>query len=154
MTDTENVKSQQVKPTVTAASKRGRRGPREICPADGAASAGGAARGNSTLQEQLQEQRRQTTLMNAELYQLRQAREDLEFQLLRARSELLRARSELTASRNRRKEMARVITRRDSEIQLRYRELAALERHILRFSPSWVLKNVLNSIRRSLRPRS
>jgi septal ring factor EnvC (AmiA/AmiB activator) len=65
-------------------------------------------------------------------------------------AQLVEARSEITKSRNRQKEMARVIARRDqkiaqdekelaqlrSELQARYEELAAVQRLLLRSSRS------------------
>lgn len=65
----------------------------------------------------LQDQRRQATLTDAEIYQLKEEREALG--------------AELDASRARRKEMARVIAARDAVIQSRYEELAILERQML-----------------------
>lgn len=98
----------------------------------------------ATLKKQLRELRRQSTLMNAELYHLREAKEELDFQLLKARSDL-------RVSRERRKEMARIIAKRDAELQVRYKELAALELYILRRSPSWLITEPFRRLRRALR---
>ncbi len=98
----------------------------------------------------LQEQRRLTTLMKAELHQLRETNETLELHVLKARSELHQARSELAASRDRRKEMARVIARRDAELRARYTELGMLELRLLRSSPRWLAKELLRRARRLL----
>lgn len=81
------------------------------------------------LKDLLQQQRRQRTLMDADLFDLKRVKETLEGQLAEVQSEL-------AASRARRKEMARVIARRDAELQARYEELAALERHMLQ-SSAW-----------------
>ena len=111
----------------------------------------GAEGGTAKLKRLVQELRRQTTLMNAELHEQREANEELEFQLLKVRSQLQQTRSELVASRERRKEMGRIIAKRDAELQARYSELAALERHILRTSPSWMAGELMRRARRLLR---
>lgn len=81
----------------------------------------------ASLATSLQEQRRRATLMDAELFQLREAREDLE-------QRLAVARAEAEASQARRTEMVRVIEARDEKIQACYQEMATLERYILRLS--------------------
>jgi hypothetical protein len=86
------------------------------------------------LRKSLQETRREATLLKAELHQLKEERETLL--------------SELSASRTRRKEAARVIARRDAEIEARYRELAALELHMVRYSIFWKLKRLWQNIGR------
>jgi hypothetical protein len=86
------------------------------------------------LKGTVQDQGRRNTLMAAELHQLMEAREALE--------------AELIASRARRKEAARLIARRDAEIQTRYEELAALQRRILRSSPSWRFKQLWRRAKR------
>lgn len=97
------------------------------------------------LKASLQQERREKTLMDAELHQLRQAKESLEV--------------EFTASRARRKEMARVIKSREAkaealnaELQERYRELGILQRKILRWSPSWLARRSLNAVKGFFRP--
>jgi hypothetical protein len=84
----------------------------------------------------LQDQRRRNTLLEAELQQAKEAREAIE--------------AELQASRARRKEMARVIARRDAEIQTRYQELATLQREIVRSTLSWKLRQIWRPFRRLL----
>jgi hypothetical protein len=101
-----------------------------------------AGRELAALEELLQEQRRRNTLMDAELHVLKEARETLEF-------ELAEARSELAASQARRKEAARIIARRDAEIQARFQELAVLERKIIRSSLSWKAQRLLQRLRTS-----
>jgi len=109
------------------------------------------------LKSLLQEQRRRATLMDAELYQLKDAREALEFELAETRQSLERqlseARAETAESRARRKEAARVIARRDAEIQARFQELAILERHILESSLSWRIRNAVQRLSGTDRPR-
>jgi hypothetical protein len=89
------------------------------------------------LKKELQEQRRQTTLLNGELHQLKESSEGLE--------------AELAASRVRRKEAARVIARRDADLQARFEELAALQRYILHSSLSWRSKQLIGRAKRLLR---
>ena len=91
----------------------------------------------SDLTKSLQEERRQKTLMNAELQKRLEVQEQLS--------------AELAASQARRKEAARVIARRDAEIQIRYEELAALERHILHSSISWKVGQLLRRLNRAAR---
>ena len=98
----------------------------------------------STLKSMLQEQRRKATLLNADLHAQIEARETLEAQLIEAQAEL-------EASRARRKEMARVITNRDAKIQRLYEELAALQLHIVRSSPSGQMKATFRRVGRALR---
>jgi hypothetical protein len=85
----------------------------------------------ASLTSQLVEQRRQTTLLQAELYERNEAYELMQVQLEQAKSESL-------ASRNRRKEMARIIGLRDArikelteELQARYAELGILQRQMV-----------------------
>jgi hypothetical protein len=101
-----------------------------------------------TLKQSLQEQRRRATLTDAELHQLNVARQDIEAQLYEARSQI-------AAHRARRKEAARVIADREAkiatlsrDIQTRFEELATLQRHALRFSAVWRLKQLRNSVKR------
>lgn len=107
-----------------------------------------AEREIAALKDALQQQRRQATLMDAELHQLRNARDDAENQLFDARAEI-------AASRSRRKEMARVIGNREEkvaslnrELEARYKELAMLERHVLRFSPIWWIRVAIRRLGR------
>jgi predicted RNase H-like nuclease (RuvC/YqgF family) len=86
-----------------------------------------------SLKRSVQELRRRTTLLTADLHRQVEAREALE-------ARLIEAHAEIEASRARRKEMARVITARNAEIQARYEELAALQRHIVQSSPWWKVK--------------
>ena len=96
------------------------------------------------LKAMLQEQRRKTTLLNADLHKQIEARETLEAQLIEAQAEL-------EASRARRKEMARVIANRDAKIDRLYGELGALQRHVLRSSPLWQVKAAFRRLGRSVR---
>lgn len=96
------------------------------------------------LKAMLQEQRRKTTLLNADLHKQIEARETLEAQLIEAQAEL-------EASRARRKEMARVIANRDAKIDRLYGELGALQRHVLRASPLWQVKAAFRRLGRSVR---
>lgn len=96
----------------------------------------------------LQQQRRRSTLLDAE----RQRAQDVVDAL---GAELAEAQAESAASRSRRKEMARVITNREEkiaalrqELQARYEELSLLERQLLRSSPSWLVKTALRRLRR------
>jgi chromosome segregation ATPase len=84
------------------------------------------------LKRLLQDQRRRTILLNVDLQRQIEAREAIQDQLMEAQAEL-------AASRDRRKEMARVITNREAkiatlndELQGRYEELAAMQRAIVR----------------------
>jgi chromosome segregation ATPase len=86
------------------------------------------------ITKSLQEERRRKTLMDAELHQLQEAREALE--------------AKLAASQARRKEAARVIDRLKSDLEARYQELAALERQILRQSPSWWAAQSVRRVKR------
>lgn len=104
-----------------------------------------------TLRAMLQEQRRKATLLNADLQQQIEAREAIE-------SQLLDAQAEIAASRARRKEMARVITNRETKIarlneqlNARYAELAALERHIMRSNPLSRVAGLFRRIGRATR---
>jgi hypothetical protein len=97
------------------------------------------------LKASLQQERREKTLMDAELHELRQSKENLE--------------EEFAASRARRKEMARVIKSREAkagalnaELQERYRELGMLERKILRWSPSWWARRLPKAAKGFFRP--
>jgi predicted nucleic acid-binding Zn-ribbon protein len=148
MTETENINYQEVD-----GAKRTRAHRSADAGAKTAERRLDAEREAASLRKQLQELRRQSTLMSAELHQLREAQGELDFQLLKARSELQQTRSELAASRERRKEMARVIARRDAELQVRYGELAALELHILRSSPTLLLSDSLRRLARAVRRR-
>lgn len=96
------------------------------------------------LKKALQEQRRRATLLDAELHREKEARELFEGQFRQARAE-----SE--ASRARRKEMARVIKNRDTQIQVLYEELAALERHVLHRSFKWRMKRLFGRLSRRAR---
>jgi len=68
------------------------------------------------LKTALQQQRRQTTLLKAELHKEMERRELLEHRLQPIETQLRHARVAATASRTRRKEMARVIAARDARI--------------------------------------
>lgn len=92
----------------------------------------------------LQNQRRQTTLLNADLQRQIEAREAVQAQLLEALAEL-------TASRDRRKEMARVISDRDAKVAALYEDLAALERHILRSTWSGKARELFRRTKRLMR---
>lgn len=96
------------------------------------------------LKAMLQDQRRKTTLLNADLHKQIEARETLEAQLIEAQAEL-------EASRARRKEMARVIANRDAKIDRLYGELGALQRHLVRSSPLWQVKAAFRWLGRSVR---
>jgi hypothetical protein len=69
--------------------------------------------------------------------------------------------AESSASRARRKEMARVISNRETkiaalteELQARYRELAMLEKRLLRRSPSWLMRMAFRRLKQSVLGRS
>lgn len=103
------------------------------------------------LKESLQEERRRNTLLNAEIQQQIEGREVAEAQLLEAQAEI-------TAHRDRRKEMARVIGNREMKIERltndlndRYRELAALQRQLIRSNPVWLAKAGFRKMTRSAR---
>lgn len=147
------------------------------------------------LKRSLREQRRATTLLNAEVQKQTEAREAVEAQLIEANAEiaaswerrkemtrviadrdaklaeansrlrqademereLAELRSEIKASRERRKEIARVVANRDAKIsqlkadlQARYGELAALQRHISRSSLSGRTKRLVRPVTRLL----
>ena len=90
----------------------------------------------ASLKASRQEERRQKTLLNADLQQAVEAREITE-------ARLQQTKDELSASQTRRKEASRVIARRDAEVQKRFEELAALERQILRSKPLWRIQDLL-----------
>lgn len=92
----------------------------------------------------LQEQRRTTTLLNAEMQELKDSGDDLE-------SELRDARAEVAATRARRKEMARVIANRDAQLKVRYQELAQLQQQIMRSDPLWWMNRSFARLKRRLR---
>ena len=98
------------------------------------------------LKRSLQDQRRRSILLNADLQRQIEAREAIQAQLMEAHSEL-------TASRDRRKEMARVITRLNAQLDDRFEELAAMQRHLMRWSPAWWLRNLFRRLR-ALRGRA
>jgi hypothetical protein len=105
-----------------------------------------------SLKALLQEQRRNATLLNADLQQQVEAREALEVQLAEAQAEI-------AANRARRKEMARVIHNREAkisrlneEVTARYEELAKLQRQIVRSSPLWIAKAAVKRLNRAVRP--
>jgi chromosome segregation ATPase len=109
--------------------------------ADAGITGGSSEAGPSSAEEEihalklsLQDQRRRTTLLNADLQMQIEAREAIQAQLMEAHTEL-------AASRDRRKEMARVINNREAKIadlnvqlQARYEELAAMQRRVVRSS--------------------
>jgi hypothetical protein len=102
----------------------------------------------NALKTMLQEQRRKTTLLEADIQSHIEARDAIEAQLHEAQAEI-------EAHRARRKEMARVITNREAkiarlneEIAARYEELAALQRHMMRSSPLWVAKIAIRRLAR------
>lgn len=99
----------------------------------------------------LLEQRRNATLLDAQMEQQIEAREAVEAQLLDAQAEI-------AASRSRRKEMARVIGNREAkiarlneELAARYDELAKLQRLMVRSNPLWAAKAAVRKINRSVR---
>ena len=105
------------------------------------------------LKRALQDQRRRTTLLNAEMQREIEAREAIQAQLMEAHAEL-------AASRDRRKEMARVITNREQKIatlneqlQVRYEELAAMQRHLIRSTLSGQIKRAWRGLRKIARRR-
>ena len=106
----------------------------EALKAEAAKRAAEAEQRISEVTRSLQEERRRKTLMDAELHQLQEARQALE--------------AELAASQARRKEAARVIDRQKSDLAARYQELAALERQILRQSPSWWAAQSVKRVKR------
>jgi hypothetical protein len=130
------------------------RGPAEAAAArkerGGASKTPGSDQINA-LKTALQEQRRALTLLNAEAEKQREAREALEIQLIEANAEIVASwdrrkemsrviadrDAEIKAQRQRRKEMAQIIDQHKAlvaeqraELQKRYEELAALQRHI------------------------
>ena len=96
------------------------------------------------LKNALQEQRRRLTLLNVDMQREIEAREAIQAQLMDALAEL-------EASRNRRKEMARVIANRDQQLQARYAELAALQRHVMRWTVSGRVKSIWRGLRKMAR---
>jgi len=99
----------------------------------------------------LLEQRRNATLLHAEIEQQIEAREAVEAQLIEAQAEI-------ATNRSRRKEMARVIGNREAkiarlneELAARYDELAKLQRLMVRSNPLWVAKAAVKRINRSVR---
>ena len=84
------------------------------------------------LKHSLQDLRRRMTLLNADMQTQIEAREAVQ-------ARLMEAHMELAASRDRRKEMARVIVNREDKIaqlkadlQARYEELATMQRYVAR----------------------
>ena len=130
----------------------------------------------SALKQALQEQRRALTLLQAEAEKERQLREALEAQLLEANAEIVaswdrrkemarvitdrerqvaEARNEIKAHKQRRHEMAQIITGRgerlaqlQQELETRYQELAALQRHMMLYSPAGWTKLLVRRARR------
>ena len=96
------------------------------------------------LKHSLQDQRRRLTLLNAEMQTQIEAREAVQAQLMEVQMEL-------AASRDRRKEMARVISELNGQLQARYEELAAMQRHVIRWSVVWWLKTLFRRVRRAVR---
>ena len=103
------------------------------------------------LKRSLQDQRRRLTLLNADMQTQIEAREAVQAQLMEAHAEL-------AASRDRRKEMARVIANRDAKIaelnaqlHARFQELAVMQRHVMWSSPTWWLRTLFRRLRRALR---
>jgi len=91
----------------------------------------------------LQDQRRTTTLLNADVQNLRDRASDLE-------AELREAREEVATTRARRKEMARVIASRDAQLKARYEELAQLQRQIVGSDPLLRIRRAFARMRRRL----
>ena len=98
------------------------------------------------LKLSLEDQRRRSILLNADLQRQIEAREAIQAQLMEAHSEL-------AASRHRPKEMARVITRLNAQLEDRFEELAVMQRHLMRWSPAWWLRNLFRRLR-ALRDRA
>ena len=105
------------------------------------------------LKRALQDQRRRATLLSADIQRQIEAREAVEVQLMEVQDEL-------TASQNRRKEMARVITNREAKIaqlneqlQARYEELAALQRHMMRLNPLAAAKGLFRRLGKMTKKR-
>jgi uncharacterized coiled-coil DUF342 family protein len=101
-----------------------------------------------SLKRLLQEQRRRATVLNADIQREIEAREAVQGQLIEAHAEI-------AASRDRRKEMARVITNREGkiarlngELQARYEELAAMQRLVVQSSVKGRIKRLVGRIRR------
>jgi chromosome segregation ATPase len=124
------------------------------------------------LKRSLQEQRRATTLLTAEVRIQTEAREALEAQLIEAnasiaaswerRKEMTRviaardaklaeANAEIKANRERRKEISRVVANRDAKIAELYEELGRLQRHIAGRTLSGRAKRLRRSIVRLFR---
>jgi chromosome segregation ATPase len=103
------------------------------------------------LKRSLQDQRRRLTLLSADMQRQVEAREAVQAQLMEANIEL-------AASRDRRKEMARVITNREAKVaelnaqlEARYAELAAMQRHFTRWSITWWIRILFRRLRRAVR---
>ena len=92
----------------------------------------------------LQDQRRTTTLLNADVQNLGDRVGDLE-------AELREAREEVASTRARRKEMARVIANRDAQLKARYEELAQLQRQIVGSDPLLGMKRAFGRLKRRWR---
>lgn len=111
-----------------------------------------------SLTEQLREARRTATLLSAELELMTRAQEKLESRLLPQEARLKQARAALTASRNRRKEMARVITNRDARIlalnarlQTRDQEISTLRLKLEQLRAQLNARHPLRRLRSALR---
>ena len=102
-----------------------------------------AARELASAKAALQDQRRTTTLLNADVQNLRDRASDLE-------AELREAREEVATTRARRKEMARVIASRDAQLKARYEELAQLQRQIVGSDPLLRIRRAFARMRRRL----
>lgn len=107
-----------------------------------------------SLTRLLQDQRRRTTMLNADIQRQIEAREAVQGQLIDAHAEI-------AASRDRRKEMARVITNRNAkiarlngELQARYEELAAMQRLVVQSTLSGRIKRAFRHVRRIVRKPS
>lgn len=103
------------------------------------------------LRRALQDQRQRTNLLNADLQRQIEAREAMQAQLMEAHVEL-------SASRDRRKEMARVITSREQKVtmlseqlQARYEELAAMQRYFVRTTLSGQIWRAWHGLRKMAR---
>lgn len=96
---------------------------------------------SKAIKATLQDQRRTTTLLTAQVEELKDRGDDLE-------AELRDARDEVAATRSRRKEMARVIASRDAQIKARYEELAQLQQQIVRSDPVWRIKKSFARLKR------
>jgi predicted RNase H-like nuclease (RuvC/YqgF family) len=123
--------------------------PRKLGPAKGgdlAASEEAVVQEISSLKKALQLQRRQTTLLNAELHQMRETLEILE-------PRLERTTSALESCRARRKEMVRVIRKRDAaiveldgEVRRRLRQITELEGRLALSNP---VRRIGDAVRRA-----